>query len=331
MSSTTYYDKVNLDLALTLDSLADLASANPAMANCLDLAQYACKTSAPVMIIGETGVGKTLLALAIHYTSARRSRPCVTLNCARLRDHDLKLRLFGEAREDGRPAGLVGKAANGTLVIEGVDLLPAFVQKELLSCLVAPDPAARPAGGARSVAARLVSTSGSEPGRDAPRRLVVEDLIYNLGEITIRVPPLRERREDLAGLVARAVSSANVVHVKRVRGLSRTALDFLRHYDFPGNVRELFLIIDRAVKGTSRDTIYVEDLGLVVDALGDNPHLSSDMTLLSLEEMEKRHISMALLRAGWKKRAAARILRISESMLNRKIRLYGLERGIRPE
>lgn len=314
------------DLAAGMDIAGSLSSKNEAMLRCLELAEIACRSSAPVMITGESGAGKTLLAMAIHYNSPKRALPCVTLKCATVRERDIRARLFGDRHNPSGDIGLVRKASGGTLIIDAVDQLPGFVQKELLNILMDKEQSAE-----RRLGVRLIATSGSELSQRTAHGLFVEDLMYCLGEITIRVPPLRERREDIAGLSMQAVKLANRNHGKNVKGLSRTASDFIRHYDFPGNVRELFLIINRAVRRTTRDTLYVEDLGLVVDSSEQNPHLNADMTLLSLSEMEKRHINKALLRTGWKKRAAARILRISETMLNRKIKLYGLERGSRVE
>lgn len=316
-----------------------LSSRNEEMVQCLELALIASGSSAPVMITGENGVGKTLLANAIHNSSSRRTHPCLTLNCATVNDKDLKKRLYGNGKEetgDGDDEGLIHRVGGGTLIIDSLHVLPTFVQKELLTLLKGDEPGAPrknsrndelPAG----LDARLISTSGVELSRRIAGGPFMEELLYCLGEITIRIPPLRQRREDIAELAATALAAANRLYSKNVGGLSRTAYDFIRHYDFPGNVRELFLIINRAVRDTSRDTVYVEDLGLVVDAIKEDPHLFSDMTLLSLAEMEKRHINKTLLRTGWKKRAAARILHITETMLNRKIRIYKLEQGSRVE
>lgn len=315
-----------------LEIMANLSSKNEEMVRCLELAQISCKSSAPVMITGENGVGKSLLAMAIHYNSPKRALPCVSLKCAHMREHEIKSKLFGDA-EKANP-GLLKKAAGGTLIIDAVDQLPGFVQKELLALLMDRHNGSGQSGTGSSAAgrrlgSRLISTSSNELSLKTTTGFFDEDLMYCLGEITIRIPPLRDRREDIVDLAETAVKAANRTYGKNVKKLSRTASDFIRHYEFPGNVRELFLIINRAVRQASRDIIYVEDLGLVTDSASQDPHLAPEMTLLPLWEMEKRHISKALLRTGWKKAAAARILLISETMLNRKIKLYGLERGSR--
>ena len=331
MAVSSDSDRATLNAVANRDGMTGLSSKNEDMRHCLELARIACHSPAPVMLIGEAGVGKSLLAMSIHYTSPRRARPCITLNCSAVGEDDIRYYLFGEghnqpSRNKG-DGGLVARAGDGTLIIDAVDLLPGFVQQELLTLLMGANRSAAGASQSR-FEARLISTRGSELSQKAATGLFVAELMYCLGEITIRIPPLRERREDLPDLTIQAVQAANQANGRQVTGLSHTASDFIAHYDFPGNIRELFLIINRAVRETLRDTIYVEDLGLVVDGIEEDPHMFSDMTLLPLAEMEKRHIAKALLRTGWKRRAAARILRISEIALDRKIRLHCLERGV---
>ncbi len=313
-------------------TMADFSSRSEAMLHCLELARLACTSSAPVLITGEHGSGKNLLAAAIHQSSTRNSRPCVVLDCAALGEKAVKTRLFGDAGDaygNGGTIGLIAQADGGSLIIDEVDLLPGFVQKHLLGFLRQNSRSeASRSGASFRFGTRLITTGGGERNRKAGANLLIEDLLYYLGEITLRIPPLRRRREDIPALTESALAAANLAHGKSVGGLSRAAADFVRHYDFPGNVRELFLIIDRAVGGSSRDTLYVEDFGALVDSMEEDPHLLSDMTLMPLAEMEKRHIDRALLRTGWKKRAAARILRVSLTLLERKIALYGLEKGV---
>ncbi len=332
-NQTTVFDPGGPATSPAPADVAGFFSQNEAMRRCLELAKLACKSSAPIMISGENGSGKSILAAAIHNSSARRNRPCITLDCAALGEKAIKKRLFGdnghgEAEGEAHDSGLIGKAEGGTLIIDDVDLLPGFVQRDLLFLLrESGESETRRSGGAFRFGTRLVTTSGGEHARRTAPSLLIEDLLYYLGEITVRIPPLRRRREDIPTLAAMAIATANRAYGKSVAGLSRTALDFLKHYDFPGNVRELFLVMDRGVMGTNRDTLYVEDLGPLVDSTQEDPHLLSDMTLMPLAEMEKRHIDRALLRTGWKKRAAARILRISLTLLERKIEHYGLEKG----
>lgn len=329
MSSQSISDTTILDSLLEHEIAASLASSNAVMSRCLDLAEVVASSRVPVLIIGETGSGKSLMARHIHNISARRSRPCVILKCAGLREREIKSRLFG-SDDTQRLGGLLGEAGGGTLVLDGVEHMSGSVQKELLQILRdntreggAPEEGS---GTARRLGARLISTSRGGALAGASGTLM-EELLFGLGEVMIRIPPVRERREDIEHMTIRALRTANRVHGKKVMKLSRTAREFIRHYHFPGNLRELFLLMDRAVRNTSRDTIYVEDFGEAVDLQAESMSPFSDTALLPLAELEKRHINRALLRTGWKRAAAARILRISEAVLDRKIRIYGLERG----
>lgn len=312
-----------------------LATQSALLQSCLELAANAAASLRPVLITGESGVGKNLIAQYVHLHSPRSSRPLAALRCTGLRSGELRSRLFGHVVSQGQqPGGLLGQASGGTLVLQGVEQLSGVLQKELLNILKeysrrTEEDSPGDSGLGRRLGVRIVSTSTAGTGEvDQAGVLFMEELLFALGEITLRVPPLRERREDLPHLTHMALDDANLLHGKIVRGLSRSAREFILHYSFPGNVRELYNIVDKAVRQGGRDAIYVEDLGLVGDeAHADDAHVFSNHSLLSLAEMEKRHINKALLRTGWKKNAAARILQISETMLNRKIKLYGLERG----
>lgn len=311
-----------------------LATQSSQFRHCLELAAAAAASLRPVLITGESGVGKSLIAQFLHQQSPRRARPLVTLRCTGLHSGELRSRLFGHGvAKDQPPGGLLGKASGGSLLLKGVEQLSGVLQKELLNILKeysrpAEEEEAGDAGFGRRLGVRILSTATAGTGDRNESEMFMEELLFALGEITLRVPPLRERREDMDSLTRAALEEANLLHGKMVRDLSHSAREFIQHYSFPGNVRELYNIIDQAVRLGGRDAIYVEDLGLVEDeSPSDDPHVLSSQALLSLAEVEKRHINKALLRTGWKKNAAARILQISETMLNRKIKLYGLERG----
>lgn len=331
MSSQSASDTTILDSLLEHEIASSLGGSSVNMMRCMDLAEIVSQSRVPVLITGEGGAGKSLMARHIHNISPRRSRPCVILKCVGLREREIKSRLFGNKNSEvERRGGLLGEAGGGTLILDGVEYMSGSVQRELLQILRdstrSDDAAGDGTGTGKRLGARLISTSRGGPLTGASG-VFLEELWYGLGEVVLRIPPLRERREDIEPMAARALRAANRVHGKKVQMLSRSARDFIRHYGFPGNLRELFFIIDRAVRNTTRDAIYVEDLGMVVESQTDDPHIFSDATLLPLSELEKRHINKALLRTGWKRNAAARILRITETMLDRKIKLYGLERG----
>ena len=307
-------------LPLGEQELADsLSSRNADMLRCLQLAEAVASARVPVMIAGEVGTGKSLLARFIHAKSPYRDRPCLSLGCPNLGATEVKSRLLGgmAGATIPRRGGLLAGAAGGSLVLDGVSAMSGQGQRELLNIL---------RGGHDSGVdrVRLLSTVGTGGGTD---NSFLEELVHILAESMIRIPPLRERREDIEPLATRALRSASRKQRKHVRGFSQGAKDFLLNYDYPGNVRELFIIVGQAVRESRRDTLFVEDFGPVTQvaptACGD---AQSPPPLLPLAEVEKRHINTVLLRTGWKKKAAARVLQITETMLNRKMKLYRLER-----
>lgn len=306
-------------LPLLEQDIADsLDSRSAAMLRCLQLAEAVAPASVPVMISGEAGAGKSLLARFIHSKSPRRKKKCVNLRCDSLGASELKSRLLGGTvgAAANRPGGFLAGADGGTLVLDGVDAMPGQGQRELLNMV-------RGNAGDPMKNVRLLSTVG--PGLDSGLTFT-EELAYILAESILRVPPLRERREDIEKLAAKALKTANRTLGKNAGKFSQGATDFLMRYDYPGNVRELFVIVSQAVRHSRGDTLFVEDFGPVTedgqDALAGG---AGNAPPLSLAEAERRHINMVLLRTGWRKSAAARALQISETMLNRKMKLYGLE------
>lgn len=316
---------LNIQLARSIAFITSIGSQNPEMLYNLRLAQEACRSQAPVLVTGESGTGKSLLAQSIHYASPMRNQPCVTVECGA---DDAETELFGlsyDFEETSFQEGAFGRAAGGTLIIEGIDKLSQSTMKSILQ--VVEEGRYRLAGSGKThpLRARIVSTSGSDLAEKATHDYFLEGLIYTLGEVTLRLPPLRERREDIVALTERAIRAANRTYGKRVTGLTQVAWEFLENYDFPGNIRELNHIINRAVNMTNRETLYVEDFGFSLDAHEADPHSYPDSILLPLHEMEKRHIGKALEHTNWNRKAAARILHITQPALDRKIRVYGLD------
>lgn len=294
-----------------------LATRNEKMRRCLRLAERCAAACCPVMITGETGVGKYLVANYLHKHSPRASRPLVMAESTEFREGEVADKLLA----------LVPAASGGTLVLRSVEQLTRRMQRELLALLreyARPESGNGETGLGRDLGVRIVSTSSTGLGNLAAPGLFQEDLFFALGEVTLRVPPLRERPEDVEHLAATALDAAGGApgNSGERRGLSRSAKDFLRRYAFPGNISELFRMMDHAARAGGRGAVHKEDLGLIED---ESEQVGGDGTPLPLEEAEKRHIHKVLLKTGWKKAATARILRITETMLNRKIRIYGLE------
>ncbi len=320
--------ELNLNMAKALTWLTGNDTKNQEMLNCLRLAQEACQSAAPVLIIGEKGTGKSLLSQSIHYGSHLRDYTCIVVNCAEPAEESIEERLFGisyDFEETSFKDGAVGKAGNGTLIIENIDVLTHSTLSDILRMIDEKRYRLVGSGKAHPLMSRIVSTSSSDLADKSVGGYFPEDMIYGLGEVILRLPPLRERREDIPLLVDGAIRQANKQYGKKVDGISNIALEFLIEHPFPGNIRELRHFINRAVNATERDLIYVEDLGVVLDKADFDPHFNSDNTILPLFEMERRHIKKAILRCNGNKKAAARLLHITESSLNRRIKVYGLE------
>lgn len=302
--------------------IACLRTACPVMRACVALVEHAAPANVPVMLEGETGAGKSLLAGYLHRCSTQSGRPIVVMPCEELRENSVRRRLLGGKNGEGR-GGIVARAAGGTLVFDGVERMDNAAQHELLGVL---SEFSRTGGEngttgfASRLGVRLVSIRGTSE-QDASG-VFLDELAYGLGEVIVRVPPLRERRDDMDSLVRLGLKLANAASGRHVSELSSSVRQFFLHYDFPGNVRELFSILDEAVASASGPKIYLEDFG---DGDGGGDILPTE-AVTPLAELERRQIYKALLRTGWKRNAAARLLGITETMLNRKISLYYLER-----
>ncbi|GAB6063997.1 sigma-54-dependent transcriptional regulator [Deferrisoma palaeochoriense] len=313
-----------------------IATQSPAFAAVLEMVRRAAPTDATVLITGETGVGKERLAALVHEWSRRRDAPFLTVNCAALAESLLDSQLFGHVRgaftgadEDRR--GLFEEADGGTLFLDEVGDVSPALQAKLLRVLqegeCLPVGATRP----RKVDVRIVAATNRDLATDVRAGRFREDLYYRLHVFTVRVPPLRERLEDLPALVQAFVEEANRKTGRAVRGLSAAALEACRAYPWPGNVRELKNVVERAVILCPGEWIG-PDLLALGEAAG--PTAEGEIRWpgrnLTLREVEAAYIAEVLRRTRWGKSAAARILGISRKTLDRKIREYGLTPGEGP-
>jgi len=315
-----------------------IVSLSASMRPVFDRATASARSDTPVLLIGETGTGKELVAHAIHASSRRANRPFVPINCAAL-PHDLvESELFGHRRGAFSGAvtdhpGLFVAAHGGTLFLDEVGELPLDVQAKLLRVLQDGD--VRPVGGleSRRVDVRIIAASnrGLAAMRDA--KLMRQDLFYRLSVFVIEIPPLRQRREDLPPL------TEHFLRVLRARGDHRAvhmdpeAFELLSEYAFPGNVRELENMVESLslALAPDRDAIRADDVrawfrlrGLVADtATGD----ARDVPL-KLADLEAWAIAEALQRSHGNKSAAAHVLGISRDTLYRKLHELGLDADV---
>jgi two-component system response regulator HydG len=282
-----------------------------------------------VLITGESGTGKEVIARALHARSPRRHRPFVAVNCAALPETLLESQLFGHVRGAFTDAhadrqGLLAEAAGGTILLDEFGELPLNLQPKLLRALQ--ERTFRPLGGARDVGfdARIVVATNRPLEQMVAAGRFREDLFYRVNVVSVELPPLRERGEDILPLAHRFLQQAARRLGRDVRGIDPTAARALLAHDWPGNVRELGNAIERAVALTRFDTIVATDLPEKVRQPSPKPApATAAAALLPLEEVERRHILHVLQAVSDNRGRAANILGIDPKTLYRKLRAWG--------
>ncbi|HEU5394065.1 MAG TPA: sigma-54 dependent transcriptional regulator [Candidatus Methylomirabilis sp.] len=299
----------------------------PAMAAVLQAVERIAPSDANVLLEGESGTGKGLVARAIHQQSPRAAGPFLVLNCSGFQDPLLESELFGHERgaftgASSAKQGLFEVAARGTLFLDEVGEMSPAMQAKLLQVLDTRE--LRRVGGTRvhRVDVRIVAATNKDLAREVQAGRFREDLYYRLHVVGVRLPPLRERREDIAPLVEHFLGQFQVP-ARRAKTLSPEALALLAAYAWPGNVRELANTIERLVILAEGEVIGPGDLPPNIRSPhGSSPGPSPGPT--SLAEMERVHIARVLAETGGKKIRAARLLGIDLKTLNHKIKLYDI-------
>ncbi len=282
-----------------------------------------------VLIEGETGTGKELVARAIHYYSPYRDQPFIPINCAAIVGTLLESELFGH--EKGAFTGAVstkkGKfelAGSGTIFLDEVGEIPLELQAKLLRFLQERE--FHRVGGERLIRsnARVIAATNRSLEEMVRSGLFREDLYYRLSVATIRVPPLRERLSDIPLLVEHIICKVNRNLGLDIKGVEKGALERMMKYCWPGNVRELENVITKAALSTDGGVILEEDVDRLLSGCGKEDYL--DQVDMSLEEVERRHILRVLKYTGWHYGRACKILGISRPTLRKKMKRYGIEK-----
>jgi two-component system NtrC family response regulator len=298
------------------------------MQEVLSLVRRVSPSEATVLIRGESGTGKELIAKAIHYASPRASGPLITVNCAALPESLMESELFGH--EKGAFTGAVATrkgrfelADGGSLFLDEIGDLPLHLQVKLLRALQERE--IERVGSSRPIAVnvRLLAATHRDLEALVKAGHFRDDLYYRINVVTISLPPLRERREDIPPLIDHFVGKFSAANGKPIQGLSREARDLLLRYDYPGNVRELENVIERAVVLTRDSVIGRADLPLSVQEPDAEPAEDGGLTA-AVEGLERRMIREAMARTGGVQTRAAELLGIGERVLRYKLRKYGL-------
>jgi DNA-binding NtrC family response regulator len=284
-------------------------------------------SKAGVLLLGESGTGKELVAKAIHYASADREKPFVAVNCTAFARDLLESELFGHVRGafTGAVADKAGRfelAAGGTLFLDEVAEIPVDLQAKLLRVLQ--ERTFERVGDARAVPlkARVVAATHRDLAAMVQAGSFREDLLYRLRVVEIRLPPLRERPDDIPLLVDGLLGKINRELHKGVRYVEPEAMELLARYPWPGNVRELENTLTRAVVLATGEVLQAAMLPIS----STRPVPPADQTILPLHEVEKRHIAHVLRHTDWNKRRACALLDISRPTLDRKIDEFRLKK-----
>jgi Nif-specific regulatory protein len=346
------------DLART-DVFSKIIGTTPSMLEVFRLMESAAASSIPVLVEGETGTGKELVARAIHLASARSEGPFVAINCASLPETLLESELFGHRRGAFTGAvrdnpGLFRAANGGVIFLDEISDMPLSMQAKLLRVLEEEEVVAVGDTFPRKVDVRVLSATNRELKAAVERGNFRQDLYYRVAVFPIRLPPLRQRREDIALLAAHFLSAAADRHTKRIEGFAPETMDLLARYDWPGNVRELRNEIERAVAlARDGDLIKPSHLTPALEQLGGGStsavelQASATMTtrVSQLESppkpvaaaeagpeslrkaraaFEARHILDALRQHQSNVSRTAQALGLSRAALQKKMKAYGL-------
>jgi len=314
-----------------MDAIGRLQTVSPPMRRLFHTIRKVAPTDVNVLVVGENGTGKELVAAAIHDLSERRSATLVKVNCAAIPADLLESELFGHSRGAFTDAaaerkGLFEMAHRGSIFLDEIAEMPPNLQAKLLRVLQEHE--FRPVGSTQNVHTdfRLICATNADPDEAVRHGQLREDLYFRLNTILLAVPPLRERPEDLPLLATQFLRTFASRYGRNVEGIAPSAMRVLEQHDWPGNVRELEHAIERAVI-LSRDTeIKPADL----PAFGRTREIKASGSGIprgcTLEEVERLAILQTLELTGWNKRATADILGIHRPTLYNKLRKYRLWR-----
>jgi Nif-specific regulatory protein len=321
----------NTTLRSQLQIESELIGESPAIREIESQIARVAATQATVLVRGESGSGKELVARAIHFSSQRKAGPFVTLNCAALTETLLESELFGHEKGafTGATEKMVGKfeaADKGTIFLDEIGEMAMGTQAKFLRVLEGHTFERVGGNTPIKVNVRVVAATNQPLEQNVRAGTFRKDLFFRLQVVEISVPPLRERIADVSILAEHFLKRFVRETGRRIRGFTPAALTRMREHDWPGNVRELRNVVERAVALGTGPMLDANDIWL--------PKIDSDMPLademefqpLSLEDMEKVHILRTLNHTDWNKSRAAEILGIERSTLDRKIKAYGLQK-----
>ena len=306
---------------------------SPKMLDVFETIRKTADSGSTVMITGESGTGKELVAQALHWESSRRNRPFVSVNCGAVPETLMESELFGHVKGAFTGAvasteGLFAAADGGTLFLDEITEIPQTVQVKLLRAIQ--ERQVRRVGDTRDVKVdvRLIAASNRDLGKAVADGVLREDLFYRLNVIPIHLPPLRDRREDIPLLVAHFIKKLAREVGREVRSVTPEAVAVLEQYHWPGNIRELENVVERALVLGSSDMLVVDALPASVRQPRDRDDVPVELPTegidleATLDRIERRYIQMALDRVGGVQTRAAELLRVSFRQFRYKLQKF---------
>jgi len=326
--------------ALTSLRVEDLRTTNAAMAHCLSLAKLAAKSDVPIVLLGETGTGKTLLAHAIHNSSARASGPFISFNASAMSDTLLESQLFGHERGafTGAQQAVKGKfelANGGAIFLDEISDMSPLAQVKILRVLEYGDFERLGSERMLKTDARIICASNVSLRERVRHGKFREDLYHRLNGLTILIPALRDRQEELPGLIANELKVSALRMGKKITAIHPAAMDRLLTHDWRGNLRELSHTVRTMTLVCDGDVIMPEHVHFPpdleplepstnsFDKNSARPHHEYDGGDLSLASAVKRHVRFVYKEANQNQRKTAKILGISRATLSRHLRGLG--------
>jgi len=310
--------------------IANIVGTGPRMIEVFKLVARVAGSRSTVLITGESGTGKEVVARALHFNGPRAAGPFVTIDCGGLAESLLESELFGHVRgaftgATGARRGLFEAGQGGTVFLDEIGDVGPNVQARLLRVLELQE--IRPVGGNQPlpIDVRLIAATNRDLQAEVRAGRFREDLFYRLNVVSIHLPPLRERREDVPALAYHFLRKYAAANAKTVDGFAAETMALLEGFDWPGNVRELENAVERAVAVCGHSILLPEDLPahLLRPSSGGQPPPEAE-GLLPLEEVTRRHVSRVLVAAGGNKKRAAAILGVDRRTLYRMLARYGL-------
>ncbi len=336
VSQTQRLARSNIELQKQLNEkfgFEGVVGNSPKMHTVVSRMRQIAPTSATVLITGESGTGKELVAKALHNNSPRQYKPFVPLNCAALSENILESELFGHVRgaftgADRERKGWFEHANGGTLFLDEVGDIPLSTQVKLLRAIETGEIVRVGTNEAIKVNVRLISATNRDLTDAIAKGDFRQDLYHRLKVVSVKLPPLRERREDIPLLIEFFLKEFTTSHAKTITTVTPAARKALLAYSWPGNVRELKNSLESMVVMDSDGILDIDDLTEDIEAVAplvvDGPGVASQLVGRSLEEIEKYYIAETLRMTSGNREEAARLLGIGERTLYRKLKEYGV-------